>query len=88
MEPITYRTKSLQEAAALWTQQLFEVDYSTLEPIEGQINKFRFVFHVYATEAEFNAYKLAYVNQKSSIEPKLYDSRLNSLRDNLAIAKV
>lgn len=83
---ITYKTKSLQQAAALWSQD-FGVSYVRLEPVPDQINKFLFVFEISATPEVFNQFKLDYANQRTTVEPKLYDSRLNSLRDNLSIAK-
>jgi len=85
--PFTYKTKSMQEAATLLTQDLFNVEYLRLDPIEGKVNKFKFVFKLNTNQETFTQYKTDYINRKLRIEPKKYDESLNILRDNLAIAK-
>ena len=81
-----FKTKSLQQAAALMSQVCFPAEYVELEPT-SQENKFQFVFDVMASDEEFQKWVLDYMNKKTAVEPKTYDSSLNVLRDNLSHQK-
>lgn len=83
---MTYRTTSLQQAAALMAQAEFVVDYAKLEPTE-QPNKFKFVLEIHTEKEVFDQWIADYTNQKTTVEPKNYDSKINVLRDNLNLQK-
>lgn len=84
---VTYKTKSLQEAAMLMAQTIHTVRYSGLEPVHDRHNIFKFVFELDVSDAELRELRLDYSNRKVMVEPKTYDAQLDSLRDNLNIAK-
>lgn len=81
-----FRTKSLQQAAALMSQTDFGIFYLELQPT-SQENKYEFIFEVEGEETIFNQWILDYMNRKVCIEPKTYDASLNVLRDNLSLQK-
>lgn len=81
-----FKTKNLQQAAALMSQKQFEVFYMELQATP-QSYKFEFIFEVAAVEEDFNKWLLDYMNRQTCIEPRGYDASMNSLRDALSVQK-
>lgn len=81
-----FKTKNLQQAAALLSQEKFKVTYSHLEPTQRE-NKFEFVLEVEAEAPDFHTWQMDYMNKRTKIEPKTYDSNLGLLRDNLSLQR-
>lgn len=81
-----HKTKSMYEAAALMSQKEFNVFYLELRPtsIPG---RYEFVYQIDSDEGTFGRWKLDYMNKKVCVEPKTYDSAVNSLRDILNMHK-
>jgi hypothetical protein len=79
---MTYKTTSLQEAAALMSQTIFKVEYIEPSPTKDP-SRFEFVFEVEAGEAIFTQWSRDYMHRRTSVEPKTYDASLNVLRDTL-----
>ncbi len=76
-----FKTKNLQQAAALLSQEKFKVIYSHLEPTERE-NKFKFVLEVESESTDFHEWQMDYMNKRTKIEPKTYDSNLGTIREN------
>ena len=81
-----FKTKNLQQAAALLSQDRFKTTYSHLEPTQRE-NKFEFVLEVEAEAPDFHEWQMDYMNKRTKIEPKAYDSNLGLLRDNLSLQR-
>ena len=76
-----FRTKDLNQAAFLWSQE-----GTKLLKLEGSLeggNTIYFVLKLPLTEDDLAQLQLDYANGECSIEPKLFVSKQNSLRDLL-----
>ena len=79
----TYSTRDLREAGFVWAQKELSVTFKGLEASDRQPGIFRFIFEIDASREVFENLLARYMNQEASVEPKLYDLKLNNLRDNL-----
>lgn len=82
MNKIQHKTKDLCEAAALWAQTEFPVSFVSLEATD-RVGLYRFVFDVSTNPEIFDDFRSRYINEQTTVEPRRYDSRTNSLRDHL-----
>ena len=81
-----HRTTSLQQAAALLANEEIKVEYSGPAPTSDP-GRFEFVFEIISEEEDFNQWVKDYMHRRTRVEPKTYDSSLNTLRDTLNLVK-
>ena len=81
-----YRTTSLQQSAALLANPDLDVSFVQLE-VTDKANKFKFVLEVNAEKSDLDQWINDYTNERTFVEPKKYDAKLNILRDNLSLCK-
>lgn len=62
------------------------VDFIGLIPTDHP-NKFKFNLEVHTEKQELDDWIRRYLNQRTSVEPKHYDSKINVLRDTLTLQK-
>ena len=81
-------TISLYEAAALLSNRDFEVDYDDILAPENNSKRSRFVLKAYTDSKQLRAYIRDYHNGRTLVPPKVYDEKINMLRDILNKNKV
>lgn len=77
-----YKTTTLQEAAALLSQENFKVRFVGLEPTVDP-KRMKFVLEAETSKKELDGWLGDYINENALVQPKRYDAKLNILRDNL-----
>lgn len=82
MEKTKFRTSDLNQASALWAQEEFRVEFDSAEPTE-RAGWYTIVFQVHTSQEKLDDFLNRYVNEQTLIEPRKYDRRLNSLRDQI-----
>jgi hypothetical protein len=79
-----YKTKSIQQAAAILAQTEFPTEYAGLQPTVRQ-DRVEFIIEVMTEENIFQEWMYRYINQKVCVEPKTFHQALNSIKDNLGL---
>ena len=77
----TFRTKDLNQAAFIWAQP--GVKLIRLQGSQGGGTTIFFLFELPMTEEELQEFQLKYANGETLIEPTLFVSKQNALRDLL-----
>lgn len=88
MKEEIYYTSSMYEAAALLSCRDFEADYDDILPPEENSNRSKFVLKIYADGRTLREYLKNYRNDRTLVPPKIYDEKINMLRDILNKNKV
>ena len=73
-----HKTTSPNQAAALLSQLEFSVGYVGLEPT-ANVKRVNFVLSLETDQPTLNEWLIQYKNQRSLVEPTLYDSKYKML---------
>ena len=76
-----FRTKDLNQAAFIWAQP--GVELARLQGNQGGGTTIFFLFELPMSEEELQELQLRYANGKTLVEPNLFVSKQNALRDLL-----